>query len=316
MQQQQSVTSLILPSSVSLKRIVANKVKAAWGYLRIGPSHFLMYTLGRLNTVRSIVRLLHRDRTERVGAESTVSVIEEVIVKEAASAIRRDGYFPGLRLRQELLEPLRWFFTNSTCFADENLQLPLIPSQRLKAEERYGKIIRMGCFEDPLNTCAPVRALASDPKLLAIAREYMGCEPVLLGARVWWSFATAASESHLAGLGQGFHYDLDGYSALAFFFYLTDVDESTGPHICARESHTNKPLRSLLSLYRGKTDTDIEKWYGKHRQVVLCGTAGYGFAEDIFCFHKGLHPDRADRLILQLRYGMRSYSSAHGTKDG
>src|SRR6185437_14009713 len=105
--QRQSVTSLDLPD-ISLKSVVASKVKAAWGYLRIGPSHFLMYTFGRLKPVRSIVRLLHRDRTQRGAIQSTVSVVEEVVVKEAADALRKDGCFPGLRLQPEVIESLRW----------------------------------------------------------------------------------------------------------------------------------------------------------------------------------------------------------------
>src|SRR3569833_2712408 len=127
---------------------------------------------------------------------------------------------------------------------------------------------------------------------------------------MWWSFATEAAESQQMSMGQGWHYDLDGYRAIAFFFYLTDVDESSGPHILVPGSHLNKPWRGLLSLYKGRSDAEIESWYGKQRHVTICGRAGSGFAEDIFCFHKGLQPTRGERLIVQVRFGVRSYGQS------
>jgi hypothetical protein len=126
---------------------------------------------------------------------------------------------------------------------------------------------------------------------------------------MWWSFAASADPKQQMDVGQGFHYDLDGYRALAFFFYLTDVGSSNGAHLYIRGSHVQKSLRHLVSLYRGREDAEIEKYYEPERQVIVCGPAGFGFAEDIFGFHKGLHPNSGDRLILQVRYGIRDYGT-------
>jgi hypothetical protein len=41
----------------------------------------------------------------------------------------------------------------------------------------------------------------------------------------------------------------------------------------------------------------------------LCGPAGFGFAEDGFGFHKGASPENGDRLLIQLRYGLRDYGA-------
>ena len=51
----------------------------------------------------------------------------------------------------------------------------------------------------------------------------------------------------------------------------------------------------------------FEKSYGSERQTLFCGPAGYGFAEDIFGFHKGLHPESGERLMIQVGYGLRDY---------
>jgi hypothetical protein len=269
----------------------------------------IMYVLGRFGPVRSIMLLAYRKRGRTMASIQGTSLLEDVDAEHAANAISKDGYFPGLRLRPEALAALHQFCTNSICFAEENFRLPFTLSVRAIAERRYKKKIRIGRFDDVLLTCSEVQALASDPAILAIARNYLGCQPVLLGSRMWWSFATDESASPEPALGQGFHYDVDGYRAVAFFFYLTEVDPSTGPHVCVRGSHLKKPWKSLVSLHRGRGDADIESWYGKERVEMLCGPAGYGFAEDIFCFHKGLHPERGDRLVLQLRYGIHRYEN-------
>jgi hypothetical protein len=99
-----------------------------------------------------------------------------------------------------------------------------------------------------------------------------------------------------------------GYRALTFFFYLTDVGLSNGPHVYVRGSHMEKPVRYVASLLKGRS-AEIDRSYGRERQAILCGPAGFGFAEDIFGFHKGASPENGDRLVVQLRYGLRDYGT-------
>jgi hypothetical protein len=302
--------SLTFPArNFSLKETLLRKSAAASRYLRIGPSHFIMYVFGRFAAIRSAVLLVHRIRAKSEANNPVATVLEDVDAERAADAVSKEGYSVGLRLRPEVLRSLRRFCATSTCYAEENSQFPFTLTGRSEAEERYQKTIRIGRIDNALQNCPELRALVSDSTIIAIARKYLGCQPVFLGSRIWWSFATEATASPDVSLGQGFHYDLDGYRAVAFFFYLTDVDPSTGPHICVRGSHRKKPWKGLVSLHRGRRDAEIEKWYGKENLVMLCGSAGFGFAEDIFCYHKGQHPERGDRLMLQLRYGIRSYDS-------
>jgi hypothetical protein len=82
-----------------------------------------------------------------------------------------------------------------------------------------------------------LRALASDQQLLAIARQYLGTEPALLRARMWWSFAGPADSALQMKADRGFHYDIDGYHGLTFFFYLTDVNAvKRTARLCSRDS--------------------------------------------------------------------------------
>jgi hypothetical protein len=282
-------------------------------YLRPGPGHFLMYVLGRFLVVRSFMVWIYRQSPARPlptsGRLRNPALVEVVEVDRAVREIRQDGFFSGLRLRNEVIEQLLTFSSFATCFGDGKADLPFRYADKAIAERQAARTFRLGRYSHALRSCPALQALASDATLLAIARGYFGCEPVLLGARLWWSFAGPADPREQMAAGQGFHYDIDGYRGLTFFFYLTDVEASNGPHVYIRGSHVKKPLKHLVSLYKGRSDAEIEKFYGRERQVILCGAAGFGFAEDIFGFHKGLSPERGDRLMVQVRYGLRDYGT-------
>ena len=76
-----------------------------------------------------------------------------------------------------------------------------------------------------------------------------------------------------------------------------------------------KPWRTYFSLSRVQTDEQIRRYYGQERIATLEGPAGSGFAEDTVCFHKGLHPERNDRLVLQVRFGIRDYGAGSDEAD-
>jgi hypothetical protein len=90
-------------------------------------------------------------------------------------------------------------------------------------------------------------------------------------------------EWHTGGTAQadqGFHYDLDDYRCVAFFFHLTPVDEFSGPHVYVKGSHKRKPIRMLLAPSRQCSDQDMVMRYGAENVVTLCGPPGFGFASD------------------------------------
>jgi hypothetical protein len=113
---------------------------------------------------------------------------------------------------------------------------------------------------------------------------------------------------------QVFHYDLDDYRFIKFFFYLTDVDLYSGPHVLIRGSHKNKKLSHQLLGVRcaSKPDEDIVGCYGAENLVTICGPAGLGFAEDATCFHKGTLPTQKERLLLQIEFAINNYGDIRG----
>jgi hypothetical protein len=281
---------------------------AAFNYLRHGPGYFFLYIFGRFLLVRWAMLLIYRIKPSKAAA-SGPSLIEDVDVDHVVRAVSEEGLFAGLRLRTDILEELREFSSETICFGNREPNCPFRYADKAAAEQQYAQTFLTAKCDHALEACSALQALASDTRLLAIASKYLRARPVLIGAGIWWSFAAAADASQQMQVGQGFHYDIDGYRTLAFFFYLTDVTPSNGAHVYIRRSHVHKKMKHVISIHKGHSDAEIERCYGPERQVVLCGPAGFGFAEDIFGFHRGLHPESGERLMLQVRYGPRDYGA-------
>jgi hypothetical protein len=294
---------------MNLLALTAESYSRSFKYLKHGPDHLLMYVLGRFNVVRSLVVWLYGLRTTQAPTAEKPALTQTVDIEEAACRVRQDGFYAGLTLRPEVVERLLAFSSMAICFGDSNLDFPFRYVDREMVERQCGRQFKLGNYNYALQASPVLQALASDPQLLGIARSYLHTEPVLIGVRMWWSFACPADAKQQMEAGQGFHYDLDGYRAIAFFFYLTNVGPSNGAHIYVRGSHVKKLLRHKVSLYKGRDEAEINSAYRPEDQMMLCGPAGAGFAEDIFGFHKGLHPESGDRLIVQLRFGLRDYGT-------
>ena len=289
-----------------------NTITRSWSalasYVEPGVGHLFMYVTGRFQPVRRVAvgcyRCLPRKKTI---VRSLTSSIEDLDVERAISSLRADGMASGLRLRPEAVEELKAFCENSICFGDGSRQLPFLTKNRAQAEATHGQNFTIGRYLGAVSTCSRLRSLTTDPTLLAIAKGYLGTEPALVGARIWWSYPASSDEARKKEDGQLFHFDLDDYRAISFFFYLSDVDEGAGPHVFVKGSHNWKPLQFLLSLGKSRTDEEIVRSYTAGKVTTVCGEAGSGFVEDLFCYHKGAHPKKTDRLLLQVRFGFKKY---------
>jgi hypothetical protein len=136
--------------------------------------------------------------------------------------------------------------------------------------------------------------------VLNLAALYLGCSPIYQGSRFWWTRPGEIADP--TETGSRFHYDLYDYRAVVFLFYLTDVDQHTGPHVCVRGSHRLRSWSEQIHPRRHRSDDEIIRSYGAARIVTICGPAGMVIAEDPFCFHKVMLPIKGERLAAQLLY--------------
>ena len=142
-----------------------------------------------------------------------------------------------------------------------------------------------------------VGGIVKSQSLLEIAGKYLKASPVLLNSQIWYSFPGIEKKEHY---DFGFHYDIDDYRFLKFFFYLDDVSNEHGPHMIIKSTHLEGSLFKFLNR-RISEDVAYEKY--SDNIIIMRGKAGQGFAEDTFCYHKGRYPQKR-RLIFQVQFGI------------
>lgn len=130
--------------------------------------------------------------------------------------------------------------------------------------------------------------------MIRTATQYLGCLPTISTLRIWWTFpGLQRQEAH------SFHRDWDDWRCLKVFVYLTDVDESSGPHL-VRGSHRTQP-----ELFWQNHEVEaLENAYGRDAIRVITGAAGTAFLTDSIGIHNGPVPIRQPRPVLQVGYSL------------
>ena len=274
------------------------------------PEWFLMRRLARIRVMRITSHWLRQQRyrayrqTELKGEQ--LSYFENLQLNTVVSALETAGLYQGLQLPTATVKAIKDFAEKTPCYVNGRHHAGFFYYQKEQAQKEYQQPILTGQYFNVDQQCATIAHLINDPFLLAIAADYFQTKPAYLGTQLWWSFPGEANQEQRCQISQAFHYDLDGYRFLKIFFYLTEVNEWSGPHVIVQGTHRN--MKWLHRLLRKRyTDNAIFAAYGKEPIARLCGPAGYGFVEDTFCFHKGEVPIKGDRLMLQIEYGVKDY---------
>ncbi|WP_063748454.1 hypothetical protein [Fischerella sp. PCC 9605] len=285
---------------------IRSKVSPYYANTRRNPLWLLMFLIGRFQIVRSLVTWISkRSRAENDCLSS--SSFPELKVDDVVSCLKQDGIYLGLRLPKQFLQELLNFANSNHCYGDGNYSCGFLYAEKDTAIQQYGKPFVRGEYYNTAVLCPAIKKLANDPKLLEIATKYLGKTPVFTSSRLHWIFTVPEAGYDFNKGAMNFHYDLMDYCSLRFFFYLTDVDLLSGPHICFRGSHKRKKFNYLLSLSRRQSEAELLDYYGFQKSLTVCGSAGFGFAEDPFCFHKAVPPISQDRLLLQIQFALYDY---------
>lgn len=290
----------------SFKFYIYKRIRSYCKRASRSPAWLLMYVLGRFMIFRSLAKLLF-DKPYRQKYDLSSSVFQPVDTEAIAQNLRNDGSWAGLKLPQHILKNILKFAISTECYANPHPHLGFKVFQKKQAEQKCQFLFNQAQYFNQARMCPTIKKLASDPMLLEIASKYLGTEAVFTGTRLWWIFPTDEAFYNPMRIASYFHYNIDDYNSLRFFFYLTDVDINSGSHVCVRGSHRNKKFTNALSPFKRRSDEDIARYYGEENIVSICGEAGFGFAEDTFCYHKATRPTAKSRLILQIQYAMNDY---------
>jgi hypothetical protein len=286
-------------------------------YLTKNPRLFLVRKLARFEVLRNGIHYLFKNKKESEKiSQFNHDYFENIDLDIINSSLKENGYYSGLNLPQHIVEQILEFAESNICYGNRDPKLYFYLSNKKQAEISNGKQFLVGSYLHNIEKCPAINKMKTEPGLLAIAAKFLEARPVHIASELVWSFPVSTEWIEQLNLAQVFHYDIDDYKFLKFFFYLTNVDMFNGPHVCIRGSHKNKKfLHQLIGLRCANLDDKkIVDYYGDENLVNFYGPAGFGFVEDPFCFHKGTPPTDKARLFLQLEFAINNYKDIRSFK--
>ncbi|WP_017305280.1 hypothetical protein [Spirulina subsalsa] len=217
--------------------------------------------------------------------------------------MHRAGVSLGLQLPSQMVEEIQDYALHTPC-REPNYHRDFYISEVHNGYLPDGhSVIRALVTDTPSKTCPAIAQLLSDPFLLTIVRNYLHYYPTEISWHLTWSIASPLPDEVIRQQypPASFHYDIAGYNFMTAYFYITDVEADSGPHVMIRDSRRDKPLKMLISGGR-QSDEAVLGYYGKDKEMVITGSRGFGFVQDPSCFHKVKPPKTSHRLLLQVRY--------------
>jgi len=294
-----------------LKRIGA-RLPTYLTYIRERPRWLLVLLLGRILLIRSLERWFSRDKF----TNSDISP-SDVVVAEHPDRLVKDidetGVAKGLRLRSDIVSHILQFAVSTPCTSRIPPIVDFLPSEVDARNRLRERDIPAAYYFDRISRCDEIVKLSDDPLLRSIAGKFIGSNTHHIRTRLWWNFPSSrVTDADLhASAQEKYHFDLNDFRTIKFFFYLTDVDGGSGPHGYIKGSHKRRALKHQLSVMVGHSTEELEQYYGEDLFETVVGPAGTGFAEDPFIFHCGRKCRDMARLILEIEYGPYTMSKSY-----
>lgn len=246
--------------------------------------------------------------------EKTIQRHYEVTSNDELKAIEQDGIVAlnSLNLNDLQVSDIRRYFNDKLLY---NSHVYAYSNKTGHKFDDIKKISSIASYhlDDSIN-CPHLLKIATDPTVLGIVEEYLGCVPTIYSFNTWWYFPGYPQSGP-----QDFHRDIDDYKFLALFIYLTDVygNENGGQHQYIKRTHNESVIMPLLSNDRELTSSlfhpklknngyhysNLYNKFFKEQITDITGRAGSVFLADTYGFHKGVPPRKEDRLVCWIRYG-------------
>ncbi|MEZ4743570.1 MAG: phytanoyl-CoA dioxygenase family protein [Bdellovibrionota bacterium] len=258
-------------------------------------------TNGRSNDFASwLVSIFNPPKVQPQIELSTLGISNKQTVKKAVDAISTNGYYIfENKLSPSVVEKIVDYANSCEVFPlekDDKGNYNYSSTKRLLNRADVDSP-RFQLDQKDIFKSEELCKVIFDPGILAVASNYLKCEPIMDMVAMWWSKPSSSGES---AAGQMYHFDMDKIKFLKFFFYLTDVDESTGPHCYIENTH--KKLPKELKRDGRFTDEEVENVFQKERIKKLKGLSGSIMAVDTRGLHKGEPLIKGERLIFQVEF--------------
>lgn len=225
------------------------------------------------------IRYYQRFRRNRALPIDKQPVFPQLNVDRIVHDIDEQGYAYGIRLPQEYVAEIVNYCENT---------------RRVE-------------YWNPHKNCRAIYRIAHNEKILQIAKQYLGAEPILWLSQLRWSFGNASQKRQMLPSlypepvqydGDAFHYDALDFKSLTIFIYLTDVGSDSGPHVVVERTHKTK---SLSDIWRNIiSDVDAERRFSDRIKMIL-GPKGTVLFEETSSYHKAARC-KTKRLMLSIDY--------------
>lgn len=260
------------------------------------------YFFGRFYTLRKIYSASKKGKVAQDPSAKEYKNVVPVDHDQCVKDLNKEAVAFGLKLPKKYVDKIydfsiksrlkRWGWTQGVTFQLEDV---------VDGKENGNPVAIAEVWDK--DECEELQEIANDPKLLAIAREYLGYDDVKFDIKLFWTFVSNMTDEERIKSNQTieYHFDVHSWNFCYLHFYITDTDRYSGAHQLVKKSHKRKPLKWLWGSAK-KSDEQIKKVYPEEDIVMIEGKAGDGFFEDTSCYHRAVAPEKSNRLLLQVRY--------------
>jgi hypothetical protein len=280
------------------------------------PLWAVMFVFSRINAARRLERLISSAGYKK-PQKAADTAFPGLDLQDVVTTLIKDGVYQGLKLPDATVEEINAFAAAHPCFTKQEPDKGFLPDTFRDVDKQRASDILAAFYFETVQACPAVMKLRHDEALHSIASAYLGQKAILMRTRLFWSFpAERISEGELYTAAQNrFHFDIDGWRTLKFFFYLTPADEGSGPHRYIRGSHRRRRLQDQFSAFTARPTPQLESYYPPDEFVTITGKSGFGFAEDPFVFHTGSVCRDRPRLMLEIGFGVSAANPAYQNPD-
>ena len=197
----------------------------------VRPRWFLVFILARFSFVRQLYSLLSKLRSTSMEMLScSNSLFQQVNPTEVVDVLKRDGVYLDFALPSHILEGILHHTRTQNCFAGGISNMGFKISEKDEIDRVHPRPFYIARYFNISSSWSEISHLATDPKLQQIASKYIGHRAKYTGASLFWTFPIEGrSHDYDQQEFKYFHYDIDDLAGLRFCFYLTEVDDESGP---------------------------------------------------------------------------------------
>ena len=221
--------------------------------------------------------------------------------KKILKDIKNTGLSLDINLKNEIVEKILQKITDKKFQVNRDKNRFIIFSQK-KDDDIY--LYRL---HNPHTFVSEIDELSRNKKILNIVRKYLNTEPIIHSSQIWWTFPYFDQHGKMInppGNEYGFHYDVDDFKFLKLFFYLSDVDVKSGPHMYI----INDGKKNFKEFLNRRIENNFAEDLYNNRIVTITGKKGSGFIEDTSFYHRGSNPlSNSGRGVLQIIYSVSKW---------